>query len=43
MGRSDSLPPISPHFVAFVWRFRRFVLFSSPPARDRSCGSAWSC
>jgi hypothetical protein len=33
-GRSDSLPLISPHFVAFAWRYRRFVLCSSPPARD---------
>ena len=41
-GRSDSLPLVSPHFVAFAWRYRRFVLFSSPPARDVSCGSTWS-
>jgi hypothetical protein len=34
MGRSDSLPLVSPHFVAFVWRYHRFVLCSSPPARD---------
>ena len=34
MERSDSLPLISPHFVAFVWRYRRFVPCSSPPARD---------
>jgi len=40
--RSDSLPSIAPHFVAFVWRYRRFVLCSSPTARDWSCGSAWS-
>jgi len=42
MGRSDSLPPLSPHFVAFVWRYRRFVPSSSPPARDQSWGSSWS-
>src|SRR5208337_1741969 len=42
MGRSDSLPPISPHFVSFAWRYRRFVPCSSPPARDGSCGSTWS-
>jgi hypothetical protein len=34
--RSDSLPLLSPHFVAFVWRYRRFVPGSSPPARDRA-------
>ena len=42
MGRSDSLSLISPHFVAFVWRYHRFVPCSSPPARDGSCGSTWS-
>ena len=36
LGRSDSRPPVSPHFVAFGWRYRRFVPSSSPPARDRS-------
>ena len=35
-GRSDSLPLVSPHFVAFAWRYHRFVLGSSPPARDRA-------
>ena len=38
MGRSDSLPLISPHFVAFVWRYLRFVPCSSPPARDGKLG-----
>ena len=33
MGRSDSLPPVSPHFVAFVWRYHRCVLFA-PSGRD---------
>jgi len=42
MGRSDSLPPIWPNFVAFVWRYHRFVPCSSPPARDGICGSTWS-
>jgi hypothetical protein len=32
--RSDSLPPVSPHFVSFAWRYHRFVLCSSPPAQD---------
>ena len=34
MGRCDSLPSISPHFVSFAWRYHRFVPCSSPPARD---------
>ena len=38
MGRSDSLPLISPHFVAFVWRYLRFVPCSSPSAWD---GKLW--
>src|SRR3974390_2732297 len=38
MGRSDSLPLISPHFVSFVWRYPRFVPCSSPPARDGKLG-----
>ena len=25
MGRCDSLPSISPHFVSFAWRYHRFV------------------
>ncbi len=41
-GGSDSLPLVSPHFVAFVWRYRRLVLFSSPLAREESRGSTWS-
>jgi len=36
MGRSDSPPSISPHFVSFAWRYHRFVPCSSPPARDRA-------
>ena len=35
MGRCDSLPPFSPHFVSFAWRYHRFVPYSSPPARDK--------
>jgi len=42
MGHCDSLPSISPHFVSFAWRYHRFVLISSPQARDGSRGSAWS-
>ena len=34
MRRSDSLPPISPHFVSFAWRYHRCVRCSSPPAPD---------
>ena len=34
MRRCDSLTPISPHFVAFVWRYHRGVPCSSPPAQD---------
>ena len=30
----DSLPPISPRFVAFAWRYHRCVRCSSPPAPD---------
>src|SRR5271157_2348410 len=30
----DSLPPISPHFVSFAWRYHRCVRGSSPPAPD---------
>jgi hypothetical protein len=37
MGRSDSLPPVSPHFVSFAWSAKGgFVPCSSPPARDRA-------
>ena len=42
MGRSDSRPPISPHFVAFVWRYHRVVPRSSPSASDVGRGSSWS-
>src|SRR4051812_36343557 len=42
MGRSESLPPVSPHFVAFVWRYHRFVPCSSPSASDVGRGSTWS-
>ena len=34
MRRCDSLPPISPHFVSFAWRYHRCVRGSSPPAPD---------
>jgi hypothetical protein len=34
MGRCDSLPSISPRFVAFAWRYHRCVPRSSPPAQD---------
>ena len=34
MGRCDSLTPISPHFVAFAWRYHRCVPCSSPSAPD---------
>src|SRR5271157_3976972 len=30
----DSLPPISPRFVSFAWRYHRCVRGSSPPAPD---------
>ena len=30
----DSLPPISPRFVSFAWRYHRCVRCSSPPAPD---------
>src|SRR3954449_12246282 len=40
--RSDSLPPVSPHFVSFVWRYLRFVPRSSPSASDVGRGSTWS-
>jgi hypothetical protein len=32
--RSDSLPPLSPHFVSFAWRYHRCVQSSSPAAQD---------
>ena len=34
MRRSDSLPPFSPHFVSFAWRYHRCVRRSSPSAPD---------
>ncbi len=42
MGRCDSLPSISPHFVSFAWRYHRFVPRSSPSASDVGRGSSWS-
>ena len=30
--RYDSLPPVPPHFVSFVWRYLRVHSFSSLPA-----------
>ena len=33
MRRSDSRPPISPHFVAFAWRYHPCALFA-PSGRD---------
>jgi hypothetical protein len=46
-GYPDRMPSSRPtaldsHWYIFAWRYRRFVLFSSPPARDVSCGSTWS-
>ena len=38
----DSLPPISPRFVSFAWRYHRCVRGSSPRPRTRSRGSIWS-
>jgi hypothetical protein len=36
MRRSDSRPPISPHFVAFAWRYHPCVLFApSDPTQGR--------
>ena len=34
MGRSDSLPLISPHFVSFAWRYHR-----SSPVRPHQLGT----
>ncbi len=34
MRRCDSLPPISPRFVSFAWRYHRCVRCSSPPVPD---------
>ena len=34
MRRCDSLTSISPHFVAFAWRYHRCVPRSSPTAQD---------
>jgi hypothetical protein len=34
MERCDSLSPVSPHFVAFAWRYHRFVPCSFPSAQD---------
>ena len=38
--RSGSRPPISPHFVAFAWRYHPCVLFApSDPMQGRGPGS----
>ena len=43
MKRSDSHPSISPHFVAFVWRYHPCVLFApSDPTQGRGPGSWYS-
>ena len=45
MRRSDSLPPIPPHFVAFAWRYRSLHLCfapvggQAPPPQARGFGS----
>ena len=36
MRYCDSLPPISPHFVSFAWRYHRCDRCSPPPTRDRA-------
>ena len=41
MERSDSLPLISPHFVAFAWRYHRSSPVR-PTSSGQSCGSTWS-
>ena len=38
MRRSDSLPPVSPHFVAFAWRYHRCVPGSLPAAGTHGRG-----
>ena len=35
MGRSDSLPSVSPHFVAFAWRYHPCVLFVPAAGTER--------
>jgi hypothetical protein len=35
MGRSDSLPSIPPHFVAFAWRYRSALTCSLPSSAER--------
>jgi len=35
MGRSDSLPPVPPHFVAFAWRYRAALTCSLPSTAKR--------
>jgi hypothetical protein len=42
MGRCDSLPSISPHFVSFVWRLPPFRPLFVPASSGQSCGSSWS-
>src|SRR5271168_51026 len=34
MRRFDPLPPVSPHFVSFAWRYHRCVRASSPSVPD---------
>ena len=42
MGRSDSLPPVSPHFVAFVWRYHPCALIRSHrPGRAAGGTGSW--
>jgi hypothetical protein len=43
MRRSDSRPSLSPHFVAFAWRYHPCVLFApSDPTQGRGPGSWYS-
>jgi hypothetical protein len=42
MRRSDPLPPVSPCFVAFAWRYHRCVLFA-PSGRDVRPWAPGSC
>jgi hypothetical protein len=40
--RSDFLPPVSPHFVSFVWRYHALCPLFVPSSSGLSCGSTWS-
>src|SRR5271156_6493013 len=40
--RSDSLPPISPHFVSFAWRYHALRPLFVPNSPGLGCGSSWS-